>query len=140
MDDIVLYPSPFTLFLIRVKKGLGVCHSTEEISGCGVIQLHSHYRDWSGSTCCSARYKRLWNVRVQFLNFTDTASPSLPPYTSLQGGSHIKTHFSFLMIYLFALLKMIHYCVSTNMLFLVCQTHIHTYTQTEEWFYFLKRF
>lgn len=39
MDDNVLYPSPFTLFLICGEKGLSMCLSTEEISARRVIRI-----------------------------------------------------------------------------------------------------
>ncbi len=102
MDDNVLYPSPFTLFLICGEKDLSVCLSTEEISGCRVIQIETGEREHLSPP----PYKRSWNFRVQFPNYTDTP-PSLPPITSLQRDTLMKVYFSFVScdIYLFASLK-----------------------------------
>ncbi len=104
MDDNVLYPSPFTLFLICGEKDLSVCLSTEEISGCRVIQIETGEREHLSPLPIKGHGISGFSFLTSLIH---PPPPSLPPITSLQRDTLMKVYFSFVScdIYLFASLK-----------------------------------
>jgi len=143
MDDNILYPSLFTLFICS-KKGLSLCRSTEEISGCSV--------EWYGYTVAIEMGARAPVAALSIKGhgmsgFSFLTTLIHPPHSLL---SHLceealmKMYFSFVrygqwctslllsVFYWFASVKggFTTLCVRTNMLYFNHAKHTLALTQT----------